>query len=179
MPTEGSRGWVPWALGLSVAFNLAFVGAFGYCEYRARCGRCATPPPASPSLKLTPEQQKSLSEGRARLAESLAPLRAQMAGHCKKLSEILATPEPDRAAIQVETAAMADLQRQVQNLILEHHLAERASLPADQRGCFSDLLKESLCSGAACGMKPATASCGGDHGESHSCGSADPKSESP
>jgi hypothetical protein len=74
---------------------------------------------------------------------------------------------------------MADLQRQVQNLILEHHLSERASLPADQRGCFSDLLKESLCSGAACGMTPGTASCGGAKSEKHSCGPSGPKTESP
>jgi len=172
---KGKRGWIVWALGLSLAFNLAFVAAFGFAEYRSRCRRCPPPPPARKALNLTPDQERSLKEGRARLEADLAPLREKMAVHCKRLSVILASPDPDRGAIRAETAVMAELQRQVQDLILEHHLAERASLPPEQRGCLSDLLREGLCSAGACGMESGSRTCGKTGTPTTECGPESPE----
>jgi len=169
---NGRRSGYLWALGLSLAFNLAFVAAFGFAEYRSRCGRCIPPGPTRSALKLTPEQEKSLRAGRAKLDADLSPLREKMALHCKRLSGILASPDPDRAAIHEETVAMAELQRQVQEMILEHHLAERASLPPEQRGCMNDLLREGLCSAASCGTSPGA--CGGSS-DAPVCGKAAPQ----
>lgn len=168
------RGWLTWALGLSLAFNLAFVAAFAFAEYRSRCGGCKTPAPPKTALKLTPEQSKALREGRAKLEADLAPLREKMAQHCHRLSEILASPDPDRAAIREETAAMAELQRQVQEMILEHHLAERASLPPEQQGCLSGLMREGLCGSGACGKGPGSPPCGKAGHSTTDCGPKGP-----
>lgn len=172
------RGWLPWALGLSLAFNLAFVAAFAFAEYRSRCGGCSPENPTGSTLKLTQEQTKALREGRARLEAELAPLREQMSLHCRRLSEILASPDPDRAALREETAAMAELQRQVQERILEHHLVERASLPPDQRGCLSGLMRESLCGTGACGKGPGSPACG-KAGHTTDCGPHGPDEAQP
>jgi hypothetical protein len=156
------KAWVFWALGLSLAFNLAFLAAFGYTEYRARCScRMASGEAAGGGEQLSVDQQRALRESREKLDASLAPLRAQMAGHCRKLSEILATPEPSMVAIQAETAAMADIQRQVQDLILENFLKDRASLPKEKRGYFDGLLKERLCGANGCAMAASGKACDG------------------
>ena len=55
---------------------------------------------------------------------------------------------------------MAELQRQVQEKILEHHLVERALLPPEQRGCLSGMLREGLCGSGACGKGPGSPACG-------------------
>lgn len=158
--TNSKRGWLLWALGLSLAFNLAFLAAFAFAEYRSRCGGCKPEASSKSTLNLNPEQTKAIREGRVKLEADLAPLREKMSIHCRRLSEILASPDPDRAAIREETAAMAELQRQVQEMILEHHLVERASLPPEQRGCLSGLMREGLCGSGACGKGPGSPACG-------------------
>lgn len=65
--TPGIGNWATWALGLSLAFNLAFVAAFTFAECRQGRGVCSKPEPAQRALKLTPEQQKALKAGRAKL----------------------------------------------------------------------------------------------------------------
>ncbi len=160
--STGTSRWLFWALVLSLAFNLAFLAAFGFTEYRARrfCSMGASDAVRG-RPKLSAGQQRALRESREKLEASLAPLRARMAGHCRKLAEILAAPEPSMASIEAETAAIADIQRQVQDLILGNFLKDRASLPKEQRGYFDGLLKQRLCSVNGCAMSSAGQTCAG------------------
>jgi len=149
-----------WALVLSLAFNLAFLAAFAYTEYRARKS-CAITQGATLSggPRLSAKQKRRLEESRNKLEAQLAPLRAKMANHCRKLSDILSSPAPSSADIQAETTAMADIQRRVQNLILENFLNNRAALPKGQRKYFNNMLQEGLCSANRCGMAASDPGC--------------------
>ncbi len=172
------KGWLFWAFLLSAAFNLAFLAAFGVTEYRARraCGMEACGERGA-GAKLTAQEREALEKSRAKLEASLAPLRARMAEHCRKISEIMASPEPSMAAVQSETAAMAELQRQVQNLILENYIKERASLPDEQRSRFDSLLRQRLCGAGACGMAARGQACEGASAESREDGPERPKTK--
>lgn len=149
-----------WALVLSLAFNLAFLAAFAFTEYRARKSCAMT---QGTTLRggpgLSAKQKCRIEESHNKLEAQLAPLRAKMASHCRKLSDILSLPAPSSAEIHAETAAIADIQRRVQNLILENFLNNRAALPKEQRRYFNDMLQQGLCSANSCGMAASDPGC--------------------
>ena len=165
------------ALALSLLFNASFLGAFGYKEYRARCACCTVPGEAPNSLSA--DQRLAIEAGRKKLEARLAPLRARMAEECRKLAGIMAQPEPAVADIEAETAALADIQRQVQEMILENYIAERASLPREQRGYYDGLLKERLCSMGGCPMAASGQPCGTMGEMEREAGPTGPKTNQP
>ena len=139
-------------LVLSVSANAAFIGAWAVEKLAepgdpesaqgAEVGDDGIWCPLHRKLGVTKEQWKKIEP------EMLA-FHRQTAKNCKKLRqlrsemiELLAAPEPDRKAVEIQQQKILDGQRSMQDLVLGHLLAEKEILTAEQEKQLFRMLKE-------------------------------------
>ena len=124
------------ALALSLLLNVgAFAGA-GYVYWRQR-----TLPPALPDyLSLSDAQRTAWTAAEAGFADALAHATARTAEHRERMVRAIFIDPPDRDAIEAERRAIAELQQQQQQRVIDQLLRESRILDAGQRTRLADLL---------------------------------------
>jgi len=148
---------VPLLIILSVALNLAFVGVWAAHSIRGRWfgrGPCRTGTghseincPLHRRLGATPEQWKRIEPRVAEFRKSSQEICAEGMRKRGEMIDLVAAPEPDREAIAAKQEDILDGQRRMQQLVIEHLLAEKEVLtPAQQKELF-DLLRRRSCGG--------------------------------
>ncbi len=168
------KRWLVLALGLSVLFNVGFAAAFavrmlgfpppppapgvGFPESvppGALPPSPGGPPPAGPGklkdrLGLTDDQASEFHEGRKAMAETIRGLRAQVREERRELFKMVATDSPDVTALKQRTRRIAELQKQVQDIVVDNLVALRNRLNADQKPKFDEFIGTDLCGCPMC-----------------------------
>ena len=135
--TMQHRTWIRALLFASLALNLGVAVALALRS-------APTPPP--PTLDL-PEHLALTSEQRTQWAALETPFLEELASnwegiqhHCEALVRHIFAATPNRAAIDAEQAAIANLQAAQQQRVITQLLAERALLNDQQRAQLLHLL---------------------------------------
>lgn len=134
---------------LSVTLNVAFVAGWGWRTMRASSGTIILPPAAGSSaglslhqqLGLTPEQWRQIEPGLTQFRKETAASFEHMNRQRNELLELLAAPQPDRERLRMKQQEIQATQRQCQERLLSHILAERQVLLPDQQRKYFDLLR--------------------------------------
>jgi Spy/CpxP family protein refolding chaperone len=135
-------------VSLLVVFSLALNGAFvaGWVTHTVP----ALLAPASGADDCCPLYQKlGTSEAQwQQLEPRLAAFRQSAQGICREIDrqqrellDLIAAPETDRAAVRAKQEAIRDGQRRIQDLVVEHLLAEKALLTPSQQKALFDLIR--------------------------------------
>jgi len=148
------------AIVFSVVLNIAFLTFTAYSRWSH------APVARSPSgegvmlyeqLDLTAEQLKRIEPLRDRFHAEMNRIGEDIRVMQMELFDLLAAPAPDRQAIQAHQEKIRDLQRSMQDNVVNHVLEESTVLTPEQRVKFFQLLKErSKTAGRSCPpwMKP-------------------------
>ena len=137
------------ALCFSLAFNVAFLGMWGY-------RRAAPPPPAQPApvegespsdkmwadLGLNEEQKILIEMERQDVAERVSGILADNERERGHLLELLKAPNPDRGAIRDAHLRIGENQRQLREIAVAHMLNAMSELTPEQRTEWAERLKE-------------------------------------
>jgi Spy/CpxP family protein refolding chaperone len=128
---------------LSIALNLGVLGMAAYRQYGADDGRR---PPSQPmskpalslreELKLTDEQARTFTQLRGALHERVQVLRGTMRQRRRDFFEIVATPSPDRDAIDTLLREMNRTQFDMERAVADYLLAQIRQLTPEQRVAF-------------------------------------------
>ncbi len=148
----------PLLVVLSVALNIAFISVWavhairGHWLGRGRCGRGdAEDSPWCPlhrRLDVTDEQRRQLEPRLAEFRRRSQAICAEMNRSRRELIDLIAAAEPDRQAIAAKQEEIRAGQRRMQQLVVEHLLAEKEVLSAEQQKELFDLIRRrSACHG--------------------------------
>jgi len=145
----------PLLIVLSVALNVAFVGIWAvhavgsYWSIEPEAQDTAVWCPLHRRLNVTEEQWRQIEP-------RLETFRQESQSLCRQINRlrgemidlIAANDEPDREAISAKQEQIRAGQRQMQQLVIEHLLAEKQVLTAEQEKELFDLLRQrSACAG--------------------------------
>jgi uncharacterized membrane protein len=135
-----SRRLLMLGLAVSAAFNLGFVGTYTYSSCGATAGS-----ELPPCLSQDSSRSLRMNELSEHLQQELEPLRRQQAEQTRRLAELIAAAEPDRAAITACLDRLTASERAIKGLVVETILAQQAELPASQRAVFCNHVRRRLC----------------------------------
>ncbi len=123
------------ALLVSVAVNLFFIGAIGYRAYRFQeySGRPFPPNVGWIVRDLSEERRTELASFRERSAEEIGPMRGQMFAAQRQVNQLMAAPEFDSAAINRAFAELRDVNLRYQALSHEQSIALLNALTTQER----------------------------------------------
>ena len=123
------------ALVVSVAVNLFFIGAIGYQAYRFQefSGRPFPPNVGWIVRDLSEERRTELASFRERSAEEIGPMRGQMFAAQRQVNQLMAAPEFDSAAINRAFAELRDVNLRYQALSHEQSIALLNALTTQER----------------------------------------------
>jgi Spy/CpxP family protein refolding chaperone len=148
----------PLLIVLSVALNVAVVGVWavyairGHWATQDRCGHgdgsggawC----PLHRRLNVTDEQWQRLEPRIAQFRRDSQALCQEITRKRGELIDLVASPQADRQAIAARQEEILAGQRRMQQLVIEHLLAEKEVLTAEQqKDLFNLLRRRSGCAG--------------------------------
>jgi len=139
---------------LSVALNVAFIGVWAAQAVSARStvksdhgtGGARGPVwcPLLREVGVSPEQWR-------RIEPHLSEFQKARQGVCRKIRQarsdiidLIASPAPDRNAIQAKQELVWTGQREVQNLLIEHLLRQKELLSPSQQKAFFDAMRKRM-----------------------------------
>jgi len=139
-------------VALSVALNVAFVGTWLAHVLTCRGYRRASPPGLAcgihAQLDLSDAQRGEIEALVSRFRGSAAAVCAEAGRHRAELFEILAAEPVECAAVASKREEIAACQRRMQDLVLDHILAQKALLTPEQQAEFFKILgKSGTCPG--------------------------------
>ena len=142
---------------LSLALNLAFVVTWGMHHltvarrHHAAIGSTSGPEFSCPfheRLQATPAQRQEIERRIEAFRKSSVPLCMEVNKHRLELINLLAAPEPDRAAIQAKQKQIMDGQNQMQERVIANLLEMKTALtPEQQKTLFDTIRERSGCAG--------------------------------
>lgn len=147
-----------WALILSLALNLVFVGMLAGAFYRHAVGpgRSEGPGLAGPGryaapyvIALPPEARHSMMRSLRREMTTNLPPRQERRAHYARILEALRQPEFDRGNLESVLAAQQDMALRMQARGHEAWLATMSEMSASERQAYADRLEEVLAQRAA------------------------------
>ncbi len=170
-----SRYSLPWwLLIISLAFNLGFGATYGARTYS---GRGSDPvvdeghrPDRRPRIKmprelqLTDEQKEELADIQTDLLINVDEGRGGMRQAQRELIELLSQPEPDREAISQQLDRISEIQRRVQQHVVDRLLAEKQLMRPEQLEAFNKVIRSRLMSGRGMGRSGGRGGTGGRGG---------------
>jgi uncharacterized membrane protein len=123
------------ALLVSVAVNLFFIGAIGYraSRFQEFSGRPFPPNVGWIVRDLSEERRTELASFRERSAEEIGPMRGQMFAAQRQVNQLMAAPEFDSAAINRAFAELRDVNLRYQALSHEQSIALLNALTTQER----------------------------------------------
>ncbi|WP_404302720.1 periplasmic heavy metal sensor [Alicycliphilus denitrificans] len=134
--------WTRTLLAVSLALNLGVLAALVLRPALVAPSQVAAPPAVHlpDYLQLTPEQRARWDALEAPFLHDLSANWDDIRRHREALVRHIFAATPDRAAIDAEQAAIAQLQAAQQQRVIAQLLAERALLGEDQRERLLQLL---------------------------------------
>ena len=137
----------PLLIVLSVALNVAFIGVWVVHAARAHWFVDETRDaemwcPLHRRLNVTDEQWQRIEPRIAEFRRRSQAICAEMNRSRTELIDLIAADEPDRQAIAVKQEQIRAGQQQMQRLVVEHLLAEKEVLTADQQKELFDLIRQ-------------------------------------
>lgn len=142
----------PWLIVVSVGLNLAFVGIWAgrvigcrraqdhSCGHADKQGGIACP--LHRKLGTSPEQWKQIEPRLAAFQKDTRNACLEIGRKRTELIDLLAAPQIDRQAITAKQEEILAGQRKVQQLVIDHLLAEKDLLTPQQQKQLFDLLRE-------------------------------------
>lgn len=132
---------------LSVALNVAFISAWAVHAVRQRCHpgdteQAQARQPLHRRLNLTDEQQRQIEARLADFQRRTESVCADMNDLRSELIDLLAADSPDRRAIAAKQEQIRAGQRQMQDLVVDHLLAQKEILTPDQQEKLFDLIRQ-------------------------------------
>ncbi len=134
----------------SVALNLVFVGTYLAYKLPLFAGVHQSQPSEGPlflQLDLTPVQLKQLTIERDRFHTRLQELGQEIKKRQLNLIDLLEATPPDEQAIERKRQEIQNLQREVQNGVIDHFQRVSTFLTSDQRAGFFALIKSRIQTG--------------------------------
>jgi len=151
----------PLLILLSVALNGAFAVTW-LCQIATGGAACPELPaeecPLARQLGASPSQWQQLEPHLTAFCRAAQGLCRQINRQQRELIDLLAADPPDRAAIRGKQEEILAGQRQMQELVVEHLLAQKALLTPQQQRTFFDLIR------LRCGCTEDDAKSGGEEG---------------
>lgn len=160
------RSLMPWFLAISLLCNVAVLAGyllqplFGQAELPTAPEQSAPQESAVSNDKfvselarataLEPAQVEEITQSRAALMSSLAPLRESMKAVKHRLVQLMVAETPDMEALRAATQEIAQSQKEMQDRTVDHLLLIRKGLKAHQRAGFDRLLQERMCPNPLC-----------------------------
>jgi Spy/CpxP family protein refolding chaperone len=148
----------PMLIILSVALNLAFVGVWAAHAARGRWFRHEPCRPGTAHSEIycplhrrlgtSPEQWKRIEPRLAEFRRASQEVCADVMRRRAEMIDLVAAPKPDREAIKAKQEEILAGQHKMQQLVIDHLLAEKDVLtPEQQRELFDLLRQRSGCAG--------------------------------
>ena len=142
---------------LSVALNIAFVTVWALHRLPLGCGHHAARGPARGTesacpfherIQATSAQREEIESRLEAFRRASVPLCMEVNKHRLELIDLLAAPEPNRAAIAAKQQQIADGQSQMQERVIANLLEMKAALtPQQQKTLFDTIRERSTCAG--------------------------------
>ncbi len=137
------RYWLQGVFVLSVVLNLGVLGAVGYDLLRT----AHSPDPLhgghldlADHLRLSVEQRRQWQAMEVDFMRGLDAAWVEIRERRERMVREIFSDRPDRGTIETERAAIARLQEQQQQRIIEQLMAERGVLDARQRQALAEIL---------------------------------------
>ena len=138
---------IVFALILSLAFNMAFLGTLGYRAWkkskysksyfsRERDGRKYF----HEKLKLTPEQKKHLEEIREEFSPRIRPIRIDLIQRRRALAKLLIENTPDSVEIETRLQDISKLQMDIEREVIHQLLREKDLLPQEEQKRYLNMI---------------------------------------
>jgi Spy/CpxP family protein refolding chaperone len=143
----------PLLVVLSVTLNVAFIGVWAVHAARAHWHVDGTRDgemwcPLHRRLNVTDEQWRQIEPRIAEFRRRSQAICADMNRLRTELIDLIAADEPDRQVIAAKQEQIRAGQQQMQRLVIEHLLAEKEVLTAEQQKELFDLIRQrSACHG--------------------------------
>ncbi len=144
----GKKFW-PLLVILSVSLNIAFIGAWVVEAARERTASpgscnpaCNGACPLHQSLNVTDEQWAQLKPRLERFQSDSEALCRDIQRLRGELIDLIASPEPDSAAIALKQTQILAGQRKMQEHVINHLLAEKQMLTEEQQARLWDMIRE-------------------------------------
>ncbi len=143
-------------LAFSLAFNVAFAGAWLYNVAAAQSARPRPPaghgPPPWARIGLRPEVERKLHEEWGRLGSRMEALQAEAAASRGRFLELMAAEEPDEEALLAEHERLEAVQGQVRQLVVREMIQTRRVLTPEERQKWLHMMRAR---GRSRGWRPA------------------------
>ena len=146
----------PLLVVLSISLNAAFIGAWvvqaarGHRTSPERHGQACEGVGCllHRSLDVTNEQWERLEPGLAQFRQDSESLCQDIRRRRGELIDLIVSPQPDREAIAAKQEEISAGQRQMQELVIAHLLAEKQMLTVEQQAKLFQMIRErSGCAG--------------------------------
>jgi len=144
----------PLLIVLSVALNIAFIGVWAVHAVRAHWSDEGTDDdgdvwcPLHRRLSVTDEQWRQIEPRLAAFRRDSQSRRREIGRLRGEMIDLIAADEPDRQTIAAKQEEIRAGQRQMQQLVIEHLLAEKEVLTSEQEKELFDMLRRrSACPG--------------------------------
>jgi Spy/CpxP family protein refolding chaperone len=168
----------PLLIVLSVALNIAFIGVWAVHTARRHwlvdgTGGSEMWCPLHRRLNVTDEQWKQIEPRIAEFRRRSQAICAEMNRSRTELIDLIAADEPDRQVIAAKQEQIRAGQQRMQQLVIEHLLAEKEVLTAEQQRELFDLIRQrSACHGPGrmmglSGMNPDAPGTQHEHSRDH------------
>ncbi len=128
-------------LVVSLAFNLGFSATYGVRAYQGHClckkraGKTCLKH-VHQELKLSDEQVLQMEADMGSLFRRVGELKHELRTETEVLADLMMDLEPDRSAIALQLDKIAELQRRVQQAVVDHLLEGKAILSPEQQELF-------------------------------------------
>ncbi|MCH7813885.1 MAG: periplasmic heavy metal sensor [Planctomycetes bacterium] len=110
----------------------------GPAGWRGSCGRLTE------RLGLTPEQAEQFESAWQAFKTEARTLRSQLHDADDTLADLIAAPNPDEQAIDASLVEIAGLREQMQRGVVDHFLALKQLLDAEQQENFNKMIRHRL-----------------------------------
>ncbi|MCP4249921.1 MAG: periplasmic heavy metal sensor [bacterium] len=106
--------------------------------WRGSCGRLTE------RLGLTPEQAEQFESAWQTFKTEARTVRSELREADDALADLIAAPEPDAEAIEAALVRIAELREQMQRDVVDHFLALKQLLDAEQQESFNKMIRHRL-----------------------------------
>ncbi len=160
MKILSQRTFLPWwLLIISLAFNLGFGSTLSVQSLKS--GTSTNPAGLGrgtmsmvfvhEDLELSPAQESGIQRINENLLSKIAPQRTRMNKARAMLAGLLSESISDLAAVAAQLDQINEIQREVQQQVIDHLLQEKALLRADQIEVFDEIIRQRVCPGDGTG----------------------------
>jgi len=134
------------AILFSVVLNISFLGAYLYRAAPRWVGRDQPRGDVLPyqGLHLTQEQERNFDPVRRKFHTRMRDVGSEIKREQLRLVDLLAHPEPNLGSVRATQEGILELQRGMQDVVIDHLIEESAIFTSDQRAQFFRILRERI-----------------------------------